>query len=319
MGRERACGHMAEPALRLAGLVRTFGSVTAVDGLDLEVREGEVLGFLGPNGAGKTTTIRMVAGLLAPTRGTIEVFGKRVGPRAKARSLVGLCPQENVLYPELSSRENLEFAAALYGVPRSLRRARSDGLLSRLGLAEKATTRASALSGGMKRRLTLALALVHDPPLVVLDEPEAGLDPQTRIAVRAFIRSLKSERTVVLTTHNMDEVDRLADRVAIVDRGKLVALGAPEDLKRAHGEGDNLEITVAGEAESARSSLERAGYAGATATGSTVALRGAGLARSFPQILAAVRESGLDVVDVRYRGSSLEDVFIELTGRGLRE
>lgn len=308
-------------ALATHGLTKRFGKVEAVSGLDLEVKEGEILGFLGPNGAGKTTTIRMMAGLLRPTAGTVEVLGKEVTPdAADARSLLGVTPQENVLYPELTARENLEYAAALFGVPRRERRARADALLARLGLAEKAKALARDLSGGMKRRLTLATSLVHDPPVIVLDEPEAGLDPQTRVAVREFIRSLKREKTVVLTSHNMDEVDRLADRVAIMDNGKLVALGTPAELKARIGEGDHLEITVAHDAvEPAAAALAAGGFTQVATAARVVTVKGLGLARQFPDIMARVQETGAEVVDVRYRGSTLEDVFIELTGRGLRE
>ena len=182
---------MSESALSLRGLSRRFGDVRAVRGIDLDVAEGEILGLLGPNGAGKTTTIRMMAGLLRPSEGAVRVYGKEVTPsRPDARRLVGVCPQENVLYPDLTARENLDYAGTLFGIPRAARRERAQRLLDTLGLAEKADARASQLSGGMKRRLTVALALVHDPPVVIFDEPEAGLDPQTRVLLRGFIKGL---------------------------------------------------------------------------------------------------------------------------------
>ena len=309
---------MSGPALATHGLTRTFGDVRAVDGLDLEVRQGEVFGFLGPNGAGKTTTIRMMAGLLRPTEGSIRVLDQEVTPdRPDARRLVGLCPQENVLYADLTARENLTYVAGLYGVPRAERRRRADALLEKLGLAEKARARASQLSGGMKRRLTVATALVHDPPVVVFDEPEAGLDPQTRVHVREFIRELKAEKTIVLTSHNMDEVERVADRVAIIDKGKLLKVGATREL--TEGRGERLEVALAsGDAARVAQALVDAGF-DARPSGTRVEVRGAGLAKRFAAVLEAVARAGAEVDDLRYRGATLEDVFIELTGRGLRD
>jgi len=309
---------MTATALATHGLARAFGTVRAVDGLDLEVRQGEVYGLLGPNGAGKTTTIRMLAGLLRPTAGRIEVLGQPLSPdRPQARRLVGLCPQENVLYPDLTARENLAYVAGLYGVRGPDRRRRADALLERLGLAEKADARASALSGGMKRRLTVATALVHDPPVVVLDEPEAGLDPQTRLLVRAFLAELKSEKTVVLTSHNMDEVERVADRVAIVDHGRLLALGTPRELTQRLGE--RLEVQLSrGDPGTVAADLRAAGFE-ARAASRGVEVRGVGLAPRVAAALAVAAKSGAEVEDLCLRGGTLEDAFIELTGRGLRE
>lgn len=307
--------------LETHALSRRFGDLTAVDKLTIGVRRGEVYGFLGPNGAGKTTTIRMMAGLLQPTQGEVVVDGREVSPRDPgARRLLGLCPQENVLYPELTARENLEYAGALFDVPRALRRERVEVVLRQLGLEEKAKTRASALSGGMKRRLTIGLALVHDPPVVVLDEPEAGLDPQARVGVRDFIRSLRQDHTIVLTSHNMDEVERIADRVGIIDHGKLVVEGTTHDLKGKLGGGDALEVTLAeGAAERVASALRASAFGEVVVHGRTVSVRGLELARQLPAILQKVSLTGATVEDVRYRGNTLEDVFLALTGRALRD
>lgn len=312
---------MTGTVLETRGLGRRFGDFTAVDDLNISVREGEVYGFLGPNGAGKTTSIRMMAGLLRPSAGEVLVMGRRVGvDEADSRRLLGVCPQENVVYPELTARENLEYAAALFDVPRRLRRARADEVLAGLDLSEKANVRAAALSGGMRRRLTLGLAIVHDPPVVILDEPEAGLDPQTRVGVRDFIRSLKATKTVILTSHNMDEVERLADRVGIVDKGRLVREGTPKELKSRLGTGDHMEITLAeGGALLVADALKGSVAAEVAIDGSTVVLRGLDLARQFPLIVERVQKAGVEIQDVKYRGNTLEDVFIALTGRGLRE
>ena len=307
-------------AMETQGLTRRFGDLLAVEALDLQVQKGEILGFLGPNGAGKTTSIRMMTGLLAPTAGTVRILGRDIAQDPEAvREHVGVCPQENVLWTELTCEENLLFLADMYGLPRREGRERTRDLLARLGLTEKARTRADALSGGLKRRLTIAGALIHDPDIVVLDEPEAGLDPQARVVVREFIHSLKGTKTIILTTHNMDEAERLADRVAVVDRGRLIALDSAKRLKETVGAGDVLEVTVQGDPAPLASRLREAGAGEVSVLDRTLLVRGLDLARRFPALLGEVEKSGLAVEDVRYRPNSLEDVFIALTGRGLRE
>ena len=198
------------PTLIARGLTRRFGSLLAVDGLDIEVQRGEVLGFLGPNGAGKTTSIRMLCGLLRPDAGEVLLGGEPLGPAAHHRRRVGLCPQQVVVWDRLTCLEQLTFLGTMYEVPASEARSRGESLLDRLGLSARAGALARTLSGGMQRRLNVALALVHDPELVVLDEPEAGLDPQSRVLVRDFITELAATKAVVLTTHNMDEAERSA-------------------------------------------------------------------------------------------------------------
>ena len=312
---------MSATRLETRGLAKRFGDVQAVEGLSIRVRQGEIYGFLGPNGAGKTTSIRMMAGLLRPSAGSVLADGKEVSTRAsEGRRLVGLCPQENVLYPELTARENLEYAAALFDVPRARRRERATEVLVALDLGDKERTRASALSGGMKRRLTMGLAIVHEPPVVVLDEPEAGLDPQNRVAVRDFIGRLREKHCVVLTSHNMDEVERIADRVGILDRGKLVVEGTPRELKARVGRGDHLEVRLArGDPALVAGGMREVVVADVAVEGRTVSLRGLDLAKQFPALMERIARAGGEVEDVRYRGNTLEDVFLELTGRSLRE
>jgi ABC-2 type transport system ATP-binding protein len=310
-----------ESALVANDLVRDFGNVRAVDGLSLEVRAGEVMGFLGPNGAGKTTSIRMMTGLLRPTRGETKVFGVPVGPGGgAARNLVGVAPQENVFWENLTTLENMLFVASLYDIPQAQARERAERILQSLGLSDKSKARAKTLSGGMKRRLNLGMSLVHDPKLVVLDEPEAGLDPQARVVVREFIQSLRKDRTVLLTTHNMDEAERVVDRVAIMDHGKVIALDTPENLRRTVGTGDALELRIGPGASSVAQALVGQGL-DARAIESTVIVRGLDLTRRLPEILREVEDvsGGRPPEDVRWRGNTLEDVFIQLTGRGLRE
>ena len=313
---------MTEVVLRTENLTRRFGDLVAVDGLSLEVREGEVFGLLGPNGAGKTTAISMMVGLLAPDAGRTLIHGNPVDAgSADVRANVGVCPQEIVVWRELSCLEQLVFLADMYGVPRGEARGRAEALLDRLGLLDRARSLARTLSGGMQRRLNLALALIHDPDIVVLDEPEAGLDPQSRLLVREYIQSLARHKTVILTTHNMDEAQRLADRVAIVDRGKLLVVDTPERLVQQVGQGDVLELELPPEAdrESAVAAVSGLVDEATLLNGHALVLRAQGLVARMPALLDALSAAGARPREVRLRENTLEDVFIALTGRRLRQ
>jgi ABC-2 type transport system ATP-binding protein len=236
---------------------------------------------------------------------------------------VGVCPQEITIWKQLTPLEQLQFTGEMYGLAKRTARQQGERLLEELGLAEKRNQPARGLSGGMQRRLNLALALVHDPELIILDEPEAGLDPQSRVRVRNTIRSLARRKTVILTTHNMDEAERVADRVAIIDRGELLVLDSPQALMRRLGEGDVLEIGLneqQGDLEQLSTALAR--LPGGIRAGSGqegLSIRGLDLVNHLPAILEAAREAGYGCGEVRLRANTLEDVFIELTGRRLRE
>ncbi|HEY4720425.1 MAG TPA: ABC transporter ATP-binding protein, partial [Anaerolineae bacterium] len=220
---------MSNIVLKTEGLTKRYGSLVAVQNLSLEIYAGEVFGFLGPNGAGKTTSINMICGLLKPDAGQVLIDGKPVnGGDAAVRSRVGVCPQDIVLWERLTCLEQLQFMGQMYELSGRDARRRAEQLLIDLDLVEKRNAQARTLSGGMQRRLNLAMALVHDPEIVVLDEPEAGLDPQSRVKVREYIQSLARKKTVILTTHNMDEADRVADRIAIIDHGQLLVLDTPQ-------------------------------------------------------------------------------------------
>lgn len=309
--------------LTIRNLRKTFGELEAVRDLTLELNQGEVFGFLGPNGAGKTTTIRMVCGLLQSSGGEVEVGGVNVaGDPSALRRHIGLCPQELVIWDTLTCTEQLTFLGTQYDLPRAKALIRAAELLEVLGLTEKANRMAGTLSGGMKRRLNLALALVHDPKLLVLDEPQAGLDPQSRILVREYIRSLSGQKTVLLTTHEMDEADRLADRIGIIDHGRLLVLDTPEALKAEHAGGEVLEVRVGeGQEEllvqftpTLPPDVERLeGLPG------TLRLAGPRLHHVIPILLKELSDKGLSPTDLSLREPTLEDVFITLTGRGLRE
>ncbi len=307
-------------------LTKRFGSLTAVDDLSLDVHQGEIFGFLGPNGAGKTTSISMMCGLLQPDAGRVLIRGQPVhGGRQEVRARVGVCPQETILWDKLTALEQIEFLGSLYGIPPRVARQRGAVVLDALGLSGKSNQLAGKLSGGMKRRLNLALALVHDPEILILDEPEAGLDPQSRVLVREYVRSLARRRTIILTTQNMDEADRLADRVAIIDYGRLLVVDTPEALKRTAGEGGVLEVDLTVPSSDSRldpalaSSIATRFYADVSTVDHTLTVRGRGLVERLPELLQALSSAGVMTSDVRLRANSLEDVFLSLTGRRLRE
>jgi len=314
--------------LQTQSLTKHYGSLTAVQDLSLEVNEGEVFGLLGPNGAGKITSISMMCGLLRPDSGQVVIHGKPITDGdADVRTRVGVCPQNIVLWGQLTCLEQMVFIGEMYGMKRKSVAQRSEQLLKELDLTEKRDQRARTLSGGMQRRLNLAMALVHDPEILVLDEPEAGLDPQSRVLVREYVKSLARRKTIILTTHNMDEAERMADRVAIIDHGKLLTLDTPEALKRTVGEGDVLEIEtgegpvlseVEGSVGSALSVVAKIAPQ-VSSTNHTLVIRARGVVELLPAILDTLRSVDAHPGEVRLRANSLEDVFISLTGRRLRE
>ncbi len=311
---------MTSASLEITALQKSFGTLKAVDGISLQVRQGEIFGLLGPNGAGKTTIIQMICGLMKPDAGEIYINGQLVKPGQPAvTQKVGLCTQTNILWEKLTCFEQLVFVGQMYRLSKRQIHQRADELLDQLGLGEKRNQLAGALSGGMQRRLNLALALVNDPDLVVLDEPEAGLDPQSRVLVREYIHSLARQKTVILTTHNMDEADRLSDRVAIIDHGRLLVMDAPEALKRTLGEGDVLEMDLAQTLPgSAATALQAVGVQVQTAN-HTLVLRGRVLIEKLPAVLELLHQNGIQPGETRMRSNTLEDVFIAITGRRLRE
>jgi ABC-2 type transport system ATP-binding protein len=316
---------MTNIVLQTENLTKRYGSLTAVKDLSLEIRRGEIFGLLGPNGAGKTTSINLMCGLLKPDAGRVFIHGKAVDSGdAEIRSRVGVCPQNTILWGKLTCLEQLEFIGEMYGLKRDNARQRGLELLEIMGLAEKGNRLASTLSGGIGRRLNIILALVHDPDILVLDEPEAGLDPQSRVLVREYVRewAAQRDRTVILTTHNMDEADRMAGRVAIMDHGELLVLDTPEALKRQVGEGDVLEIDLDGDRdlppERGQESLSPLNLQ-PHLVGRTLVVRAKGIVDLLSSITETLRAAGFQPGEIRLRENSLEDVFIALTGRRLRE
>lgn len=315
---------MSTIVLETKELTKKFGALTAVNRLSLQVNEGEVFGFLGPNGAGKTTSINMICGLLAPTSGEVILKGQpMINGSRDLRRVVGMCPQSIVLWERLTCLEQLEFMGQMYDLPAAQARESGSRLLKELGLEDKRNSLASTLSGGMQRRLNLAMALVHDPELVVLDEPEAGLDPQSRVKVREYIQSLARKKTVIITTHNMDEADRLADRIAIIDHGELLVQDTPEKLKQSLGEGDLVEVHLENgthDPAEAQAALARlSSHVKYDTESQYLKIRALNAVGNLADILDALRNAGFKPGEVNIHANTLEDVFIQLTGRRLRE
>lgn len=233
---------MNEASIIIKHLSKRYQDVTALDDLTLQVEKGELFGLLGPNGAGKTTAINILCGLVKPENGTATVCGYDcLKQSAKVKRLIGVCTQETAIYPYLTGTENVELFGNLYTMDKAKLNARRDMLLRKMGLAEDAKRRAGKYSGGMKRRLSLTIALINDPQIAFLDEPTVALDPQSRHAVWDFLKELKKEeRTIILTTHYMEEAEELCDRVGIIDHGKLIAIGTPKELI-AENQVNNLE------------------------------------------------------------------------------
>jgi len=309
-------------AIRVKNLQKKFGSFTAVHDLTVDIYKGEIFGFLGPNGAGKTTSINMICGLSPSTAGEVEIFGKKIKDQKEIKTHIGICPQENIFWQKLTCFEQLVFTGSTYGLTNEVARERSLDLLNLLGLQDKKNVHARKLSGGMKRRLNICLALIHDPEILVLDEPEAGLDPQSRILVRNFIKSLAKKKTIILTTHNMDEANRLSDRVAIIDHGKLLLLDTPEKLKKSLGEGDMIEIRIEPDdildLNKLKNDLKKF-YDKVIISDTTITIKSKNLIESVAEITDKVKKHGFKINEMTMRENTLEDVFIHLTGRKLRE
>ena len=300
-------------ALRCEKLVKQYGALTAVDGLDLEVRAGECFGLLGPNGAGKTTTVEILEGLNDPTGGTVEVLGLRWDKDEHAlRQRLGISLQETHLPDRLTVEETLRLFRSFYAQGRPV-----GEVLELTGLAEKRAVWSEKLSGGQKQRLAVACALVSDPEVLFLDEPTTGLDPQSRRQLWDVVLGFKARgRTVLLTTHYMDEAERLCDRVAIVDKGKVIALGTPQELIEGLGGHEIVELATQQPLEAAELA-DLPGVRAARRSADGVALTVEQLHVALPAVLARVGQRGLTRLSTHR--ATLEDVFVQFTGRKLRE
>jgi len=315
-------GTTSEYAIEAQNLTKKYGEFLAVNDLNLKIKKGEVFGFLGPNGAGKTTSISMMVGLLRPSNGKVLINGKEVEDTNK--ETIGICPQELVLWENLTCYESLKLMGDMYEVTNDVLNQRIEKLLKDLFLTDKADTVVSNLSGGMKRRLNLALAVIHEPEIVLLDEPSEGLDPQSRRVLWNYIQSLRDKegKTVILTTHLMDEADRLSDRVAIIDHGQLLKLDTPKNLKKEVGEGDIIEITLSDSGNNEEVITYLKGFDDIISVielEGKINLRALNAVGKLPKIIGTLEESNINIDDLAIRQNTLEDVFIELTGTGLRE
>lgn len=307
---------MAAPdAVRTRGLVKRYGKLVAVDGVDLQVRSGACLGVLGPNGAGKTTTIEILEGLTRPDAGEARIFGQTWAEGGRAlRQRIGVQLQDTNLPPKLTVHEILTIFAALYAAPRPVFE-----VLELVGLEEKRNDRVGNLSGGQVQRLALGCAVVGDPDLLFLDEPTTGLDPQARRRVWEIVEQFKSSgRTVLLTTHYMDEAERLADDLIILDHGSIISEGTPAAIIRSLGAENVITVSVEGTFDLHGLALLE-GVLGARVDAGRAELRVARTDEVLPRVVSTVREAGARVEDLNVHRPTLEDVFVSLTGRHLRD
>jgi ABC-2 type transport system ATP-binding protein len=309
------------PVIAISHLTKRFGDFTAVDDLSLAVEQGEILGMLGPNGSGKTTTLNMISGLSRPTAGTVTVLGNDVTRHSRAiRATLGVLPQETALYEELSAWTNMMFHADLYGVPGSVRERRATDLLNLVQLYDRRTSRVGTFSGGMKRRLALARALLHDPKLLYLDEPTLGVDVQSRRALWDYILALKDQgKTILLTTNYLEEANALCDRIAIIDRGKLIVVDTPANLKQAYGN-TILELVIVPAPPPALLERLRAlpGVVEVSLIEGTLKLTFAGEHSPAGQVIGIMAQEG-EVRSIAQREPNLDEIFLRLTGSALRD
>jgi len=304
-------------AVQTFKLTKEFDGLVAVNGVDLEIKKGELFSLLGPNGAGKTTTIRMLCCLLKPTRGTASILGYDIAKEPfKVKKLIGVSPQDTVLSERLNCWENLALIGKVHGLSSNEVKRRSKELLETMGLMERAKDQVRKFSGGMKRRLSIAMALVHDPELLFLDEPTLGLDPQARRAVWEYIAELKGKKTILLTTHYMEEADFLSERIGIIDEGRVVALGTSQELKTNLLEmrsmvvtAENITAEIIADLQSKYSRLEKV----------KEKLRISHKDLDFKEIVDYLHSRGVTVYSAVLEQPTLEDVFIQITGKKLRD
>jgi ABC-2 type transport system ATP-binding protein len=309
----------AMPAIEMIDLTKTFGTFKAVDHLTLTVQQGEIFGLLGPNGSGKTTTINMVSGLSVPTSGEVKVLGYDVRRNARqVRQILGAVPQETALYEELSAWDNMDFHADLFGVPRKEKKERITRILELVQLLDRKGSRVSTFSGGMKRRLALGRALLHDPQLIYLDEPTLGVDVQARRAIWDYILSLRDQgKTVLITTNYLEEAQALCERLAIIDHGKLIAVDTPEHLKQTYG-GSVIEVETVSPSNAVAEIRALEGVQEVAQDRTHLKITTQGVNNVVPQIINILSREG-EIRDIAVREPNLDEIFLRLTGTALRD
>jgi ABC-2 type transport system ATP-binding protein len=303
-------------AIEASGLSKVFGDRTAVDSIDLDIGQGELFSLLGPNGAGKTTTIKLLSCLTPPSGGSVRVMGHDVGSDPlSVKAVIDVSPQETAIAEHLNAWENLALMAGLHGVGAEETRRRSGDLLEMMGLAERSRERVKKYSGGMKRRLSIAMALVSEPEVLFLDEPTLGLDPQSRRAIWGHIEELKGLKTILLTTHYLEEADALADRIAIIDEGRIVAQGTPEELKHRVSDGQVMVVESPNLTDEAVAALRHL-FPDVTEVEGGVEIRAEQI--DLYDIEDVLRPRGIAVASTHRKQVTLDDVFLELTGKQIR-
>ena len=306
-------------AIEVKDLCKSFGSFRAVDHLSLQVRQGEIFGLLGPNGSGKTTTINMISGLSVPTSGEVRVMGYDVRHQARrVRQILGSVPQETALYEELSAWTNMDFHADLFGIPRKEKKERITRLLELVQLLDRKDSRVGTFSGGMKRRLALARAMLHDPQLLYLDEPTLGVDVQARRAIWDYILALRDQgKTVLITTNYLEEAQALCERLAIIDHGKLIAVDTPEHLKQTYG-GSVIEVETARPVADLAALRSLAGINDVKQEGTSLRITAQGTSNIAAEVINILSQEG-EIKEIAIREPNLDEIFLLLTGTALRD
>ncbi len=317
--RSEQAAETSVPAIEMVDLCKSFGKFQAVDHLSLTVQQGEIFGLLGPNGSGKTTTINMVSGLSVPTSGKVRVMGYEIPHDARRiRQILGSVPQETALYEELSAWANLDFHAELFGIPRKEKKERITKILELVQLLDRKDSRVGTFSGGMKRRLALGRALLHDPQLIYLDEPTLGVDVQSRRAIWDYILSLRDQgKTVLITTNYLEEAQALCERIAIIDHGKLIAVDTPDHLKQTYG-GRVVELETATPSASVDAIGALEGVKQVKQDGTYLTITTQGITNVVPQIINIISQEG-EIRNISLREPNLDEVFLRLTGTALRD
>jgi len=304
-------------AIQTFGITKKFGNLTAVDGVDLSIRKGELFALLGPNGAGKTTTIKMLCCLLKPTAGSATVMGHDVQKETLAvKKAIGMSPQETAIAGRLNAWENLALMGGVYGLGKEETRERSEELLKLMGLTKRAKDQVRKFSGGMQRRLSIAMALISDPKVLFLDEPTLGLDPQARRSMWEQIEDLKGKKTILLTTHYLEEADALADRIGIIDGGKIIALGTSQELKDSVYDMQVMEVKAKNLTSDVVEGLKKM-YSEVRSIENGVEIMNKEL--SFDNVVDYLRSKGVSIYSASLKQPTLDDVFLKLTGEELRE